>query len=755
MNKRKKTKVKSSADSARSVRKPKGRVTGKAPFFAREQKKYDSPVPSREHILDTMHKIGHPVEPADLYAHFKLTTADEFEGISRRLSAMRRDGQIMQDREGRYAAVNECDLLAGWVQSTKDGFGFLIRDDGGADVFLAARQMRQVFSEDRVLVRLVSSRRSNKLEGSIVRVIERNTHQVVGRFFKESGVCFVVPYDAKINQDILIPEQQTKDAKSGQYVMVNIAEQPTVRMQAVGHVQAVLGNELTRGLEVDLAIASHSLPCTWNKEIKDHVKTLPEKVVAADLENRVDLRKLSFVTIDGIDAKDFDDAIYCVATKNGWRLIVAIADVGYYVKDGDPLDIEAKKRGTSVYFPGRVIPMLPEEISNGLCSLVPHQDRLVYAVEMDINKEGECIKTKFYDAVIHSHARLTYDAVNDYLQPKAIIPEEYKSLMPMLNDSYKCYKVLWRQREERGALDFVTQETFIVFDAGQRIEKIELYKRNDIHKLIESFMLVTNSEVAKFLLKNGIPALFREHLPPEESRVQALNDFLRALGLRLQKKDGVTTAKNFSKLLQRVSKRDDAHLIQTVLLRSLKQAVYSPVHTGHFGLAYEHYCQFTSPIRRYPDLIAHRALRYALHSANKKRKLYDIEDLHSLGDSLSMLERRADVASRDVEDWLKCHYMQNKLGEIFHGTVTKATGFGIFVELNEVYVEGLCHITTLPEDYYHFDQVMHVLTGKHTGRQYRIGDQVQVTVANVDLDQRKIDFIVYEKSKSGKKRRSK
>jgi ribonuclease R len=741
------------------------------PEAAREAEKYENPIPSRELILQHLAERGSPAAREELLAELGLTTEEQEEALRRRLRAMERDGQLIYTRRGTYAPVDKLDLICGRISGHRDGFGFLVPDDGSDDLFLSPAQMRLVFDGDRALARVSGLDRRGRREGAIVEVIARAHESIVGRYFEEAGIGFVEADNPKIQQEVLVTPGRTGGAKIGQFVEIKITHWPTSRFQPQGDIVEVIGNYMAPGMEIDVALRSYDIPHVWPEAVTKEARKLKPQVEEKDKENRVDLRHLPFVTIDGEDARDFDDAVYCEKNSGrwklfsgGWKLYVAIADVSHYVKVGAALDEEAQKRGNSVYFPERVVPMLPEELSNGLCSLNPHVDRLAMVCEMSMSKSGELVDYQFYEAVIHSHARLTYNKVSYMLeQPKSsegkALRDEYKEVLPHLKELYSLYKVLLAARHERGAIDFETQETRIVFGSGRKIAEIRPTQRNDAHKLIEECMLAANVATARFMLDHDIPSLYRVHDGPPAERVEKLKAFLGELGLVLHKGKQGPVPKDYQKLLASIQGRPDFHLIQTVMLRSLSQAVYSADNNGHFGLNYEAYTHFTSPIRRYPDLLVHRAIRGVIRSKRETKHVqragaasmpkariypYDEAALEKLGEQCSMTERRADEATRDVVNWLKCEFMQDRVGETFEGVITAATGFGIFVELKDIYVEGLVHVTALPGDYYHFDPVHHRLSGERSGRSFRLGDSVEVKVMRVDLDERKIEFELSE-----------
>lgn len=707
------------------------------PFLDRERERYAEPVPSREYILQTLAGQGVPVAEHELERLLGVS-AEEREGFSRRLGAMERDGEIMRNRRGAICVVDKLDLIRGRVQGHPDGFGFLIRDDAGPDIFLGPKEMDKVLHGDRVVARQSGTDRRGRPEGKIVEVLERAQQRLVGRLYSEHGVLFVVAEDKRISQDLLVPLNEAHGAQPGQVVMVEIVAQPAKHSQPVARVVEVLGNYADPGMEIEIALRKHALPHVFTQDVGRLAEKFPDGVTDADRRGREDLRNLPLVTIDGETAKDFDDAVYCeTQTAGGFRLIVAIADVSHYVRHGDALDREALTRGNSVYFPRRVIPMLPERLSNGLCSINPDVERLCVACDMKIDARGDIKSYRFYPAVMRSHARLTYTLVAAMLEgADDEAARKHRRLLPQLENLYKLYKLLAKARERRGAIDFETIETQMVFNAQGKIERIVPVKRNDAHRLIEECMLAANVCASDFLRGHDHPMLYRIHEGPTPEKLAALREFLKGFGYNLTGGDE-PHALDYAKLLAKIKDRPDAQLLQTAMLRSLRQAVYSPDNVGHFGLAYESYTHFTSPIRRYPDLLVHRSIKAALAG-----KRYEPGDWHELGARCSMTERRADDATRDVEAWLKCYYMQDKVGETFEGSISGVTAFGAFVALDGVYVEGLVHISELGTDYYHFDAAKHHLLGERTGRRFRLGDRLRVQVARVDLETSKIDFVL-------------
>lgn len=711
------------------------------PYQEREAQKYEKPIPSREYILNYLDECGRLMRRDDLIEALGLDTPEEQEGLRRRLRAMERDGQLIFTRRGGYGLAEKMDLVRGRVTGHKDGFGFVIPDDGSDDLFLSPSQMRAVFDGDKVLVRVSGIDRKGRREAAIVEVLERNTQMVTGRFFEENGIAFVRPDNKRLTQDIFIPVDQHGTAQHGQIVVAEITAQPTARMQPIGRVVEVLGEHMAPGMEIEIAVRTYGLPHVWPQAVIDEIAGLQEEVAASDKKGRMDLRHLPFVTIDGEDAKDFDDAVYC-EKKGGrnWKLYVAIADVSHYVRPNTALDAEALQRGNSVYFPGEVIPMLPEILSNGLCSLKPEVDRLCMVCEMTMSSAGKLKSYQFHEALMHSQARLTYTEVAGMLEdPKHPSIKRYKHLLPQLQNLHKLYEILRVNREARGAIDFETVETRVVFGPNRKIQQIVPTVRNVAHRIIEECMLMANVASASFVLKQKLPSLYRIHDGPKAEKLQDLRDFLGQLGLRLPGRK-IPKPADYAELLHKIADRPDARLIQTVMLRSLSQAVYSPDNIGHFGLAFEAYAHFTSPIRRYPDLLLHRAIRHVLAKGKPKTFAYDESAMASFGEHCSMTERRADEATRDVLDWLKCEFIKDRVGEEFAGIITNVTGFGIFVELKDIYVEGLVHVTALKNDYYHFDPLHRRLQGERTGNAYHLGDRVRVRVVRVDLDGRQIDF---------------
>ncbi|RLA49160.1 MAG: ribonuclease R [Gammaproteobacteria bacterium] len=743
------------------------------PHAAREAARYENPIPSREFILGHLEKSIGPLTHQELCREFRLADDDAIEALRRRLRAMERDGQTVRNRRGAYGTLDKMNLVKGRVSGHPEGFGFVLSKGADGDIFLSSRQMRRVMDGDEVLVRIAGHDRRGRPEGSIVEVVEHRTEQLVGRYFSESGIYFVRPDNPRISQDVLIIPEEATAAKPGQIVLVAITRQPSRNSQPAGRVIQVLGDHLAPGMEIELALHNFSLPHVWPKALGKQLAGIANEIPDSDKKNRIDLRHLPLVTIDGEDAKDFDDAVYCERMgRNGWRLFVAIADVSHYVAPGSELDIEAYERGNSIYFPGQVVPMLPEKLSNGLCSLKPEVDRLCMVCEMRIDTSGVVKQFQFYEAVMHSRARLTYTQVAVMIAERresdSPVRQQFKNIVAHIDNLHDLYGALKENRALRGAIDFDTVETRILFDTERKIEQIIPTERTDAHRLIEECMLSANVCAATLLEKSKLPVLYRVHEGPREEKLEDLRSFLGELGLGLPGGDK-PSAHDYQEVLNQAAGRPDADIIQSVMLRSMTQAVYQADNAGHFGLNYEGYTHFTSPIRRYPDLLVHRAIRALLRSkkrvahlnrntgaqlqALEKNYPYNVVQINEGGDHCSMTERRADEATRSVVNWLKCEYLLEHVGSEFRGVVSSVTGFGLFVELEPIYIDGLVHITGLPKDYYHHEAAHHRLVGERTGRTFRLGDVLQVRVARVDMEERKIDLELVDDGTGGSSKR--
>ena len=714
----------------------------KDPYSRREAAKYKHPIASREFILGVLEDSDGPLSATALYQALDISTDQAVNALKRRLVAMERDGQIIRNRQNHYLPVAKVNLVRGRVMGHSNGFGFLIPDEGGPDLFLSPREMRPLMHGDRVVVRPTGNSKSDKPQGKLVEIIKRHNKQVVGRYYLESGIGFVVPDDKRLGQDVMIPAGACGGAVNGQFVVTAIVEPPNRSRQAIGKVIEVLGDHLAPGMEIDVAIRSYDIPHQWSEEVLREADQFHESTIKHQLGHRRDLRALKFVTIDGRDAKDFDDAVYCEPRENGWRLWVAIADVSHYVQMDSALDLEARKRSTSVYFPERVVPMLPERLSHGLCSLKPDTDRLCMVCEMFITDDGVVKRYSFYDAVMRSAARLTYDEVQKILYGEdQKLRKRYSHVQPDLEHLQGVYGVLKKQRKKRGAIDFDTQESFFEFDEHKKIKAIVPQERVQAHMIIEECMISANIAAATFISKRKLPTLYRVHDQPTSEKTGKLREFLQSLGVGFTRSNKPGT-EDFLATLKKISHRKDKHIIEMMLLRSMAQAVYSPDNIGHFGLALPLYAHFTSPIRRYPDLIVHRTIRHLLAADKKDPFPFSENDLLLLGEECSMYERRANEATRDVDAWLKCEFMLDKLGKQFSGVINTVTAFGFFVMLDHIFVEGLVHVTSLKSDYYHYDAPSRCLFGERSKKRYKLGDEVNVVVSRVGLDERKIDFVL-------------
>ena len=728
------------------------------PNYAKELAKYDNPIPSRDFILQVIRKQNSPMSKEEIFKTLAIVNEEQQEAMRRRLRAMENDGQLVFTKRKCYALPEKLDLLKGMVIGHREGFGFLQVEGKKEDFFIPNVQMQKVMHGDYVLAQPNGFDRKGRPEIRIVRVLEANKKQIVGRFFLEQGIGYVVPDDSRITRDILIPDNARLGARMGQVVVVELHPRTAPFFQPIGKITEVLGDNMAKGMEVEIAIRKHDIPHVFPSAVEKQLKKWAEDVPEEAKRGRVDLRNLPLVTIDGEDARDFDDAVFCQKQGKGWKLWVAIADVSYYVRPKSALDTEAYNRGNSVYFPNRVVPMLPEKLSNGLCSLNPQVDRLCMVCEMTISAKGKMTDYQFYEAVMNSHARLTYNKVAKILEKDTALCERYASLVPHLQDLHDMYQALVKARRQRGAIEFETIESKFIFNALGRIERIEPVVRNDAHKIIEECMILANIASANFMAKHQEPALYRIHAVPGEEKLTAFRSFLAECGLSLSGGNKPTPT-DYAQLLEQIKPRPDHELIQTMLLRSMSQAVYSADNIGHFGLALEEYAHFTSPIRRYPDLTLHRGIKYLLaKQKGSKRKTtdtggyhYQLEEMDGFGAHCSSTERRADDATREVADWLKCEYMQDHVGEEFDGVISSVTGFGFFVRLNDLFIDGLVHISGLANDYYLFDMPKQRLIGENSGMIFRLGDAVKVRVEAVSLEQKQIDFSLISSERKPKR----
>ena len=720
----------------------------KDPFLKREKQRYEHPLPSREWIIELLEQKGVPSK-IEVLARELSITEEEYEFFERRLKAMARDGQVLINRRGAVCAADKLDLVKCRVEAHKDGFGFAVpltpTKDG--DFVLYERQMRGIMHGDIVTVRPAGIDRKGRREGTVLDIVERAQSKVVGRFYMDRGVAILEAEDKRLNQSIVLEPDSVAHFKpeSGQVIVGEIETYPEQNRPAVAKIIEVLGDYADSGMEIEIAVRKHHLPHQFSEACTKAAKKIPDHVRKSDLKGRVDLRDLPLVTIDGETARDFDDAVFAEKIGRNYRLVVAIADVSHYVRPDDAIDTDAQERSTSVYFPRRVIPMLPENLSNGICSLNPDVERLCMVCDMVITYAGNIKEYRFYPAVMRSHARLTYNQVWDWISDDLDHPHKAQ-----IDTLYKLFKILQKKRFERGAVEFESVETQMLFDDNGKIEKIVPVVRNDAHKLIEECMLAANVCAAEFLIKNKHTALFRNHLGPTPEKLATLREQLGLLGLQLGGGDN-PTPKDYAALAEQFKGRPDAELLQVMMLRSMQQAVYEPHCDGHFGLAYEAYAHFTSPIRRYPDLTVHRAIKAVLN----QQTYTPSKSWQALGVHTSFCERRADDASRDVENWLKTYYMRDKVGEIFEGKISGMTNFGLFVTLDGIHIDGLVHISDLGEDYFNFRPEIMAIEGERSGIRFNMSDKVSVRVARADLDTSKIDLTLISGGSSDKKRRTK
>ena len=723
---------------------PRAGVGHPDPHASREARKYEQPITSREAISDFISDSNGPLTAEEIAKALELTAPDRYEALTRRLAAMVRDGQLLMNRRGGYATAKKLDLIAGTVIANPDGFGFLKAEDGGEDLFLPPGEMRKALHGDRVLASVTSIDRRGRREGAIVEVLEHRLTRLTGRYSERSRIGMVVPDDRRVLTEVLIPPEDRNEAREGQLVVVEVTAPPENGRPPIGRILLVLGDKLTPSLVVEAAIHGHDLPHVFPREALAEAALVPVDVPASEIVDRVDLRKVPLVTIDGEDAKDFDDAVWCEPNRDGFRLIVAIADVSHYVRPGTALDDEAIKRATSVYFPGFVVPMLPESLSNGICSLMPKVERMCFACEMQVDFEGNVTASRFYEAVMNSHARLTYTQVWKAVgeadtEAGAEAVAQVGSLMPQVERLHQLYKVLSKARTRRGAIEFESSEVRFVLDNSGEVIQAGMMERNDAHKLIEECMIAANVEAAKFVTERQVPAPFRVHPRPPEAKYADLLEYLSEFGLSLPPWSKVQP-KDFTNLLRKIRIRPDAPLLETVLLRSQSLAVYQTENLGHFGLALEAYGHFTSPIRRYPDLLLHRSIKHALLSGDPDGYRYTVKEMSVLALHCSTMERRADEVEREVDERYRGAWMEKHVGDEFDGVISGVTNFGLFVELAGSKVNGLVHVTQLPHDFYHFDPLRRSLAGERQGLKFRLGDPVRVLVLKASVEDKRIDF---------------
>ena len=705
---------------------------------------YRHPVPSRAELLACIEDSARPLDLDDIAGAFDVSGGRARKSLVETLRKMVRAGQILENRRGEFLLLKRLNLVTGTVIGHQDGFGFVRRDEGGDDVYLSAGQMRSLFDGDRVVVKIAGSDRRGRPEGRLVEVLERGVREVAGQFIRERGIGVVIPDNPRIAHRILIARGKAGKATAGQIVVTRILDYPTHVEQATGEIVEVIGSPGDKGIATDIAIQAHGIPTDWPRDVRDAAKQFGETVPEAAKKGRVDLRSVNLVTIDGADARDFDDAVFAEPAGKGFRLLVAIADVGHYVDIDSPIDRQAIRRGTSVYFPDRVVPMLPEVLSNGLCSLNPGVDRLCMVCEMRVGKDGKVTRSKFYEAVMRSAARLTYGKVDAFLsgQDASAVPAQVQQDIRHLHEVYRLFAT---NRRKRGAVELDIPQTRINLAKDGGVSSISAVSRNDAHRLIEACMIAANVQAAKFVRRHRIAALYRVHAKPDPDRFDELRLYLTSLGLKVPHPDHVTP-RDFAKMIEQVADRPDAAAISMAMLRSMSHAEYTPQNIGHFGLALDAYAHFTSPIRRYPDLLVHRAIRHVIRGGKPAGYAYRKDRMEQLGAITSAHERRAEDATREVEAWLKCQYMETRIGEEYPGVITGVTNFGVFVQIPELQIDGLVHVTSLHNDYYQFEPGSQALVGERSGRRYQLGNALDVVVSRVDLDTKRIDFRLAEES---------
>ncbi|MBK4775731.1 ribonuclease R [Candidatus Pantoea edessiphila] len=722
----------------------------------RETKIHKNSIPGREFIIKIFKQQKKPINFIELTKLMGLSDKNKIEALRYRILGMKRDGQLLlTDCQKNYILPKRnVNLIQGKVIGHRDGYGFLRVEGHKDDFYLSTEQMKYCMHGDFIIAQLINNDRKGRQEARVIKINKPRNKNIVGHYRQNKlGVGFVVPDDSRLNFNIIIPSNLNLMASENSIVVVKLLQRPKPNDKAIGKIIEIIGKNIGTNLAIDIAIRSHEIPYKWSAEAKLQINNFTQQITEDAKIDRIDLRKLPLITIDDEDARDFDDALYCEETYDGWRLWVAIADVSYYVRPGTPLDKEAFLRGTSVYFPSKVIPMLPEILSNELCSLNPQVDCLCMVCEMHISSEGKLIKFKHYEAIMNSHARLTYDEAYNILKEHNNLRDKYVLLKNIIQNLHKLYQVLEKARQHRGGISFETAEIKFIFNSENRIDQIKRVFRNDIHKVVEECMILANFATASFVEKSKEPTLFRDHDRPSDDSIKNFNVVLNELGIGLSKGKKLKPI-DYSLLLMKIATRPDAEMLQIMLLRSMKQAIYAPQNRGHFGLALTSYTHFTSPIRRYPDLILHRILKYLL-SQHKIKNLfvdtggyhYTIKDITKLGYQCSLTERRADEAVRDVSDWLKCDFMKKRIGKIFDGIVFSVTNFGLFVRLNEFFIEGLIHISTLKKDYYKLDIISQRLIGQSSGNIYRLGDAVKVHILAVNMNDRRIDFTLISSPK--------
>ena len=702
--------------------------------------RYRHPVPSRTEIVKAMERARRPLTLVSLAGHLRLKGSRNEGALRRRLKAMVRDGQLIRNRAREYCLAHHLDLVIGRVRAHKDGYGFLTPDSGEEDVYLSSREMGRLWNGDRVAARISVTHRGS--EGRVVEILERAVSEAAGRLVSDRGFDWV-EVEGRERTRVLIPRGQARGAREDDLVRVEITAHPTRRTNAIGRVIRVLGHFDHPGAQTLSVILSHGIPHEFSPQVEKEAAEMPSGVTADARRGRKDLRKLPLVTIDGADAKDFDDAVFCEPKGNGWRLIVAIADVGHYVRAGAGLDEDARERGTSVYFPDRVVPMLPEPLSNGLCSLQPDQDRLCLCCEMIVSRQGEVKQSRFYEGVMRSVRRFTYEEAARALSGEsgndnALAPDS--ATFRRLKALADVYAAFLARRRERGGLEFNLGEVVLKLDAQGRISSVAPRQRLVTHRIIEECMIAANVEAANWLRKARMPALYRVHEGPGPERVDELILFLRTLGItsvapgRLQPAD-------MNRILKATASGPEAELVETMLLRCMARAEYRPENRGHFGLALPAYAHFTSPIRRYPDLLVHRAIKHLLRHGGVKGFGYDMAAMEHLGRHCSRAEQRADEAVWDVEERLKCAWLKDRVGDDFTVSVAGIAPFGLFVRVPDLGIDGLIHVTSLPRDYYHVDAGGSALSGEHSGNSYRLADRLKAQLTSVSVRERKVDFV--------------